>query len=124
MRYTKKEEVKKENENKFNLQECVILWLNRSKGGVKYLSGFDLNKNRVLGYFNKKNNDNQPSVRVYSINEDGSRGEEIITLWDTESKKGTKMLSGLTNENEKLIGFYGDELKEMRPYIKVYFKEN
>ena len=47
MKYVKKEENKKE---KFDLQECLTLWLNTSKEGNKYLSGYDFNHNRIIGF--------------------------------------------------------------------------
>ena len=47
MKYVKKEteETKKE---KFDLNECFTLWLNTSKEGNKYLTGYDFNKNRII----------------------------------------------------------------------------
>ena len=49
MKYSKKETVKEEKE-KFDLQECFTLWLHKGKNGVKYLSGNDLNKNKLVLY--------------------------------------------------------------------------
>ena len=127
MKYTKKE-TKKEEKEKFDLQECFTLWLNTSKEGNKYLTGYDFNKNRIIGFYNKKKvNDKQPSIRIYGVDEEGkTTNEEIITLWDTTFKTSGKAgLSGVTNENEKLIAFYGEESDTKRPYIKGYFsKEN
>ena len=37
---------------KFDLQECFTLWLNTSKEGNKYLTGYDFNKNRIIGFYN------------------------------------------------------------------------
>ena len=122
MKYVKKE---KEEKEKFDLQECFTLWLHKGKSGVKYLSGFDFNKNKLVGYFNKKEKDNQPSIRIYSLNEDESNGEEICTLWDSKSNKtGKEYLTGTTNEKEKLIAFFGSEHEENKPYIKGYFKKD
>ena len=59
MRYVKKEENKKE---KFDLNECFTLWSNTSKEGNKYLSGYDFNHNRIIGFYNKKANDKQHSL--------------------------------------------------------------
>lgn len=127
MKYVKKE-TKKEEKEKFDLQECFTLWLNTSKEGNKYLTGYDFNKNRIIGFYNKKKvNDKQPSIRIYGVDEEGkTTNEEIITLWDTTFKTSGKTgLSGVTNENEKLIAFYGDEKETKKPYIKGYFtKEN
>ncbi|MBO7712829.1 MAG: hypothetical protein J6S85_04615 [Methanobrevibacter sp.] len=125
MKYVKKEteETKKE---KFDLNECFTLWLNTSKEGNKYLTGYDFNKNRIIGFYNKKANDKQPSIRIYGVDEEGkTTAEEIITLWDTTFKtSGKDGLSGYTNEKENIIAFYGDETDTKRPYIKGYFAKN
>ena len=119
----KKEENKKE---EFDLQECFTLWIQEGKSGIKYLSGYDFNKNRLIAFFNKKANEKQPSIRIYDLNEEGKIGnQELITLWDTEFKSGKKGLSGYTNENEGIIAFYNsDETESKRPYIIGYFKKN
>jgi hypothetical protein len=124
MKYVKKEtETKKE---KFDLNECFTLWLNTSKEGNKYLTGYDFNKNRIIGFYNKKANDKQPSIRIYGVDEEGkTTSEEIITLWDTTFKtSGKDGLSGYTNEKENIIAFYGDESDIKKPYIKGYFAKN
>ena len=124
MRYSKKEtETKKE---KFDLQECFTLWSNTSKEGNKYLSGYDFNKNRIMGFYNKKAHDKQPSIRIYGVDEEGKiTKEEIITLWDTTFKtSGKDGLSGYTNEKEGIIAFYGDEADTKHPYIKGYFTKD
>lgn len=126
MKITKKETKSENKKEKFDLQECFTLWLNTSKEGNKYLTGYDYNKNRIIGFYNKKANEKQPSIRIYGVLEDGTMSEEIITLWDTTFKTSGKAgLNGSTNENEKLIAFYGDEADTKKPYIKGYFsKEN
>ena len=123
MKYVKNEENKKE---KFDLQECFTLWLNTSKEGNKYLSGYDFNKNRIIGFYNNKVNDKQPSIRIFGVDEEGkTTKEEIITLWDTTFKtSGKDGLSGYTNEKENIIAFYGDESDTKRPYIKGYFAKD
>lgn len=123
MKYVKNEENKKE---KFDLQECFTLWLNTSKEGNKYLSGYDFNKNRVIGFYNKKLNDKQPSIRIFGVDEEGkTTKEEIITLWDTTFKtSGKDGLSGYTNEKEGIIAFYGDENDTKHPYIRGYFTKD
>ena len=125
MKYTKSE-TKKEEKEKFDLQECFTLWSNTSKEGNKYLSGYDFNKNRIIGFYNKKLSDKQPSIRIYGVDEEGkTTQEEIITLWDTTFKtSGKKGLSGYTNEKESIIAFYGDEKEEKRPYIRGYFTKD
>lgn len=125
MKYTKSETKKEEKKEKFDLQECFTLWLNTSKEGNKYLTGYDFNHNRVIGFYNKKANDKQPSIRIYGVDDEGKMSEEIITLWDTKFKTSGKAgLSGYTNEKENLIAFYGDEEDSKRPYIKGYFSKN
>ena len=125
MKYVKNEgkEVKKE---KFDLQECFVLWLNTSKEGNKYLTGYDFNKNRIIGFYNRKLKDNQPSIRLYGVDDEGkTTSEEIITLWDTKFKtSGKDGLSGYTNEKENIIAFYGDENDTKHPYIRGYFAKN
>ena len=123
MKYVKNEENKKE---KFDLQECFTLWLNTSKEGNKYLSGYDFNKNRIIGFYNKKLNDKQPSIRIFGVDEEGkTTKEEIITLWDTTFKtSGKDGLSGYTNEKEGIIAFYGDENDTKHPYIRGYFTKD
>lgn len=125
MKYVKSE-TKKEEKEKFDLKECFTLWLNTSKEGNKYLSGYDFNHNRIIGFYNKKQNDKQPSIRIFGVDEAGkTTEEEIITLWDTTFKTSGKTgLSGYTNEKENLIAFYGDEKDEKRPYIRGYFSKD
>lgn len=126
MKYVKNE-TKTEEKEKFDLQECFTLWKNTSKEGNVYLTGYDYNKNRIIGFYNKKLNDKQPTIRVYGVDEEGkTTQEEIITLWDTTFKTSGKAgLSGYTNEKEGIIAFYGDEKNTKRPYIRGYFtKEN
>ena len=124
MKYVKNEENKKE---KFDLKECFTLWLNTSKEGNKYLTGYDFNNKRIIGFYNRKINDKVPSIRIYGVDDEGKiTAEEIITLWDTTFKTSGKTgLNGYTNEKESIIAFYGDEKESKRPYIKGYFtKEN
>ena len=126
MKYVKNE-TKKEEKEKFDLKECFTLWKNSSKEGNIYLTGYDFNKNRIIGFYNRKLKDNQPTIRIYGVDEEGkTTKEEIITLWDTTFKtSGKSGLSGYTNEKEGIIAFYGDEKESKRPYIRGYFtKEN
>ena len=124
MKYVKKEEENKK--EKFDLNECFTLWLNTSKEGNKYLTGYDFNKNRIIGFYNRKVKDTQPVIRIYGVDEEGkTTSEEIITLWDTTFKTSGKTgLSGYTNEKEGIIAFYGDENDTKRPYIKGYFTKD
>ena len=125
MKYVKTE-TKKEEKEKFDLQECFTLWRNTSKEGNVYLTGYDFNKNRIIGFYNKKLNDKQPTIRIYGVDEEGkTTQEEIITLWDTTFKtSGKDGLSGYTNEKENVIAFYGDEKDTKRPYIRGYFSKD
>ena len=125
MKYVKTE-TKKEEKEKFDLQECFTLWRNTSKEGNVYLTGYDFNKNRIIGFYTKKLNDKQPTIRIYGVDEEGkTTQEEIITLWDTTFKtSGKDGLSGYTNEKENVIAFYGDEKDTKRPYIRGYFSKD
>lgn len=122
---TLKEEVKKE----FNLKEAFALWRNESKQGKFYLSGYTLdekgNKVKLLGYFNtEKENPKQPDVSVFLVDAEGKRADKVASLWESISPSNTRYLTGTTDENEKLVAFYGKEHEEARPYIRAYYKEN
>lgn len=118
----------KEEKREFNLDEAFVLWRNEAKSGIHYLSGFvseKLGKTGLVGYFNtNKNNPKEPDVRVYELDKDRKQGKEVAALWETLSKQNVRYLTGLTDEKEKLIGFYGKENEEKRPYIRVYFQED
>lgn len=117
-----KQETKVEKE-KFNLDEVFSLWKKQSKDGKDYLTGTTKDGARIIGFINDKK-DNTPKVRIYSTKEDGSREEEIIALWESISKQDNLYLSGLTNENEKIIAFYSNNKENNRPYIKGYYKKD
>ena len=70
---TKKTEEKK----KFDLEEAFVLWLSKSKEGKEYLTGHDLNKNRIIGFFNEKSNEKQPDIKLYQTDD---KGKPIYTL--------------------------------------------
>ena len=57
-------------------------------------------------------------------NDLGKQGEEIASLWSYVSKDKKPYLTGVTNEKEKLVAFYGDESNDKRPYIRAYFQED
>lgn len=115
---------KKEENKKFNLEECCVLWKNTSKNGGEYLKGKDLvNDKKVVGFINVNTNEKLPKVKVYSIDSEGNTLNEIITLWETKSKQNNIYLSGYTDDKEDVLGFYCEELSENSPYIKIYFKE-
>lgn len=104
------------------LEEAFALWKNKSKAGNDYLSGVDLHKNKLVGYFNgKKKNPKEPDIRVYTLVE-GKQGQEVASLWTATSKNDKQFLTGLTSDKEKLVAFFDG--KEKHPYIRAYFKEN
>lgn len=122
MRTTEKKEEQKQ---EFTLQEAFVMWRNESKNGGFYLKGQTSDKKvKLVGFFNsKKKNPKEPDVRIYSVNAEGNQDLEVAALWEVISEKtGTRYLTGQTNDNEKLRGFYGKENQELRPYIRVYYK--
>ena len=122
MRTTKTTEETKE---KFDLQEAFVLWRKESKD-IVYYTGYDLNKNNMVCFENtKKNSEKEPDFRVYYQNKEGKREDKSCCgLWYSISKKGNKFLTGVTNENEKIIAFLGEIEKEKRPFITAYFKKD
>lgn len=120
MKVNKKEEVKEVKKEESLLKECLALWLHKSKEGKKFLSGKTYTDDKVIAFFVNGKTENLPKVRVFALDDEGKATDEIVTLWEYEGKTG-KYLSGKTNENEKVVGFYGEEIKEARPYIRVYF---
>lgn len=123
MKYVKKEEKEVKTE-KFDLKEAFTLWLNVSKEGNKYLSGYDFEHNRLIGFFNKVTNEKQPAFRIYGVDDEGSISEVVITLWSNTSKKGNAYLSGTTNENEAIIAYYNESEDMKKPHIRGYFKKD
>lgn len=132
MRTVVKKEVKNnesEVKQEFNLKEAFVLWKKESKAGNDYLNGFlvDENGNKVFlnGFFNtNKKNPKEPDIRVVTSVAEGEESIEVASLWENVSEgKGTRYLTGSTNDKEKLVGFYGKEV-ESRPYIRAYYKEN
>ena len=118
----KKQETKKQ---EFNLQEAFVLWMNESKNKSEYLKGFDLNKNKLLGFkVVAKKNEKEPDYRVYDLNDKGAINKEVASLWINKDKNGKNYLTGTTSEKEKLVAFFGNEHQEARPYIRAYFKED
>lgn len=117
-------EVKKEEKEKFDLQEAFVLWRKEGKG-ITYYTGYDLNKNKMVAFENTtKKNEKEPDFRIYYENNEGKKEDKSCCgLWYSESKKGNKFLTGNTNENEKIIAFLGNVNEEKRPYIKAYFRK-
>lgn len=105
------------------LKEIFALWKNKSKANQDYLSGYT-NEEKIedrmnlVAFFNTdKKNPNEPDIRVYQKGE--KLTNEVASLWTNVSNKGVKYLSGTDNEGKKIVGFYGDESQEKRPYIRV-----
>lgn len=109
------------------LEEAIVLWSKTSKNNIDYLSGYlatEGEKQYVVGYYNSnKKNPKEPDIRIYILNEKGEQDHEICSLWSNESKAGITYLSGLTDEKEKVIGFYGDRENATRPLIRVYLEK-
>ena len=111
--------VEKEN----NLRESFVLWKNVSKNNVEYLKGYTGGEKHVeiVGYFNtNKKNPKEPDIRIYCENEKEKTMIEICSLWDNVSKNNNRYLTGVTNEDERIIAFYDGT--NNRPYIKAYYK--
>jgi len=119
---TKEKEIKKGSE----LTESFALWLNKSKAGNEYLTGKlneKLGSGKLVGYFNtNKKNPKEPDIRIYTLDTENKNDKEIADLWDSVSETtGNEYLTGTSDEQERLIGFYGEK-NAKTPYIRVYFK--
>ena len=127
MKTTQKEATKKE----FDLKEALVLWRKEGKNG-EYLTGFvSENKDmKLIAFFNTdKKNPKEPDIRVFESikQEDGTYKKsetEVASLWTNVDKNDKKYLTGSTNEKEKLVGWFGQEHQEMRPYVRVYFQKD
>lgn len=127
---TSTKETKKNNTVKEGneLTEAFALWINTSKAGNKYLSGTlsdKLGHGKLVGYYNtNKKNPKEPDIRIYNLDSEGHQDHEVADLWDSVSEtSGTEYLTGISDEKERLIGFYNDgNVSTNRPYIRVYFK--
>ena len=124
-----KEEVKvNTKEERKPLTEAFALWLRKSKAGQDYLSGLtadEIGKDSLVAYFNSnKKNPKEPDVRVYLVNAEGKQDKEVASLWENISKNEKRYLTGISDDKEKLIGFYGDKADTKHPYIRVCFKED
>lgn len=116
----KKEETKQE----VKLQEAFVMWKQKAKSGMEYLKGQDFNKNKLVGFYNtNKKNPKEPDIRIYSVNAEGNQDKEVADLWDRESSKGIRYLTGSTDEKEKIVAFYNKNDNEKQPHIRAYFKE-
>lgn len=113
--------------NKSNLKEAFALWNSNSKGGDPYLTGktSDEQPIKLVAFFNTvKKNPKQPDIQVYVKTEKGKERIQVASLWETTSKAGKQYLSGSTNDNEKIIGFFNKDTQDDKyPFIRVYYKE-
>lgn len=129
MRTSKKvvEETKKE-EKKQELKEAFALWKNEGKNGKMYLTGkVKEDETKLIAFMNTdKKNEKQPDLIVYVKPDEKTnltKDDKIASLWIQTSKNKKDYFTGLTNDNEKLVGFISDGKNEKAPYISVYFKE-
>lgn len=121
-----REEIK-ERENETSLQEAFVLWKVKSKSGIDYLSGnLKIKENeyvRIIGYFNgEKKNPNEPDIRIFSLDPEGNQDKEICSLWEHLSKNDVRYLTGISDENEKVVAFYNKDKENNRPYIRCYYR--
>lgn len=121
-----REEIK-ERENETSLQEGFVLWKVKSKSGIDYLSGnLKIKENeyvRIIGYFNgEKKNPNEPDIRIFSLDPEGNQDKEICSLWEHLSKNDVRYLTGISDENEKVVAFYNKDKENNRPYIRCYYR--
>ena len=119
---SKKQETKKEGSA---LKELFVLWSRTSKNGLNYLTGKLSNEEvYLIGFYNtNKKNPNEPDIRIYNLDNEGKQDHVVCSLWSNVSKNKTEYLSGTTDENEKVTGFYGDRENDKRPLIRVYIEE-
>lgn len=116
----------KEERKEFDLEEAFVLWRNETKSKKHILKGYTseaLGRAALVGFYNtNKKNPKEPDIRVCLV-EDNKAGKEVASLWENVSPKEVRYLTGVTDEKEKLVCFYGDEHKEARPYIRAYFRK-
>lgn len=115
----------KEEKKGFDLKEGFVLWKNVSKAGKEYLSGYAENedKTKLTAFFNTdKKNPKEADIRVYTEIE--SKLVEVASLWINTDKNEKKYVTGTTDEHEKLVGWFGQENQEKRPFLRVYYEKN
>lgn len=120
-------EVEKEVKQEFNLEEAFHMWKNTSRSGNIYLKGAtneELDPIQLVGYFNtNKKNPKEPDIRIFSLDSENKQDKEVCSLWENISKNEKRYLTGITDDKEKVIGFYSDE-NSKKPYIRVYYKQD
>ena len=126
MRTTKKavETAKETKEEKKDLKPCLALWKNETKKGV-YFTGKTEDGVKLVGFMQSdKKNEKAPDLTIYIAKEGKlTKDDKVASLWIQTAKTKKDYFTGLTNENEKLVGFISDGKNEKAPYINVYFKE-
>lgn len=108
-------------EKNTNRKSVITLWLNNSKKGNQFLTGY-LYGEKVIGFINKeKKNPNEPDIRIYYK---GDTKKEILSLWCNVSKSKTKYLSG-KHKDDRIICFFSDKSKDdkKKPYIFGFVSE-
>lgn len=117
-------------EKKESLKEVFSLWERESKKGLDYLSGLtsdELGKKSLVAYYNKdKKNPKEPDVRVYVSSDDPKQEDkEVASLWSNVSKNNTQYYTGMTDDNERIVGFMNTSKKnEKEPDIRVYLSND
>ena len=127
MRTKKAAEEAKKEEKKQELKEAFALWKNEGKNGKMYFTGkAKEDDTKLIGFMNTdKKNEKQPDLIVYVKPEESAKltnDDKVASLWINTSKNKKDYFTGLTNDNEKLVGFISDGKNEKAPYLSVYFK--
>lgn len=109
---------------KTDLIEAFALWENK-KDNTTYYTGKTSSDSpiRLVAFINTvKKNPNQPDIQVYEQAEKGQDKLQVASLWKNKSKAGKQYLSGVDNEEAKLVGFFNEETKAGKyPSIRVYY---
>lgn len=122
-----REEIREREKDQDSLKEAFVLWKVKSKSGIDYLSGnLKINENestRIIGYFNgEKKNPNEPDIRVYSLDPEGNQDKEICSLWEHISHSEKRYLTGISDDQEKVVAFYNEDVESKKPYIRCYYR--
>ncbi|MBO7694230.1 MAG: hypothetical protein J6T10_16550 [Methanobrevibacter sp.] len=110
-----------------DLKECLALWNQTSKDKkTNYFTGKTSDGSmRLVAFINTvKTNPKQPDITIYEKVEKGKEANQVALLWENTSKSGKRYLSGSTNDNEKIIGFFNENTQNDKyPAIRVYYKD-
>lgn len=110
------------------LVEAFALWEATGKSNkTTYYTGKTSGDDsfRLVAFINTvKKNPNMPDIQVYEQMEKGKEKPQVASLWENKSKAGKLYLSGLDNEEKKLVGFYNTDTKGGKyPSIRVYYSD-